>query len=88
MAKAKLESFERLPKLPVNYRLSLLAIQLIAATAKRMSFYNTSVIEIAVRKYAREVLGERRYREIERGVEVFGSELYAEVMNAKESKRQ
>lgn len=49
-----------------HYRLTLFACELIDAVAAKMGMNCTSVVEIAVRQYAKEVLGPRRFNELER----------------------
>ena len=73
-------------KIPTHYRLTLLTLELINATAARMHFDKTSVVEIAVRRYAEEVLGVKRCKEIAKGCDDFYWELLIEHAKEREAR--
>ena len=56
-------------KISRNFRFTLLALELLSQSAKRMGLTKTAVIEQAVRAYAASVLSPRKIREIEKHVE-------------------
>jgi hypothetical protein len=79
---------KRLLKWHVNYRLSLLCLELIDVLRARTGHSATAVIETAVRVYAASVIGERAVRKIEKGVKVFGPNILADKKEAAHAQRQ